>query len=99
MKKSVNFYEFSSWFEQNRPNNFTRVGLRELFNYFEGWEEDCGKEIEFDPIAICCEYAEYDNIAEFHLDYDSEDYPDIDSLYDYTQVIPVGLEGFIIQQF
>jgi len=99
MKKSVNFYEFNEWFEKNRPNNFTRVGLSELFNYFEEWEEDCGKEIEFDPIAICCEYAEYDNIAEFHLEYDHEDYPDIDSLYDYTQVIPVGLEGFIIQKF
>ena len=99
MKTTVDFYEFSRWFEQNRPNNFTRVGLRELFDYLEQLEEDCGKEINFDPIALCCEYTEYDNIAEFHLEYDSEDYPDIDSLYDYTQVIPVGLEGFIIQQF
>jgi len=99
MKKTVNFYEFSQWFEKNRPNNFTRVGLRELFDYLEQLEEDCGKEINFDPIALCCEYTEYDNIAELHLEYDSEDYPDIDSLYDHTQVIPVGLEGFIIQQF
>ena len=101
MKTNVNFYEFSRWFEQNRPNNFSRVGLRELYDYLEEWEESTGEEIEFDPIALCCEYCEYDSIVEFQADYsnDHEKYPDIDSLYDYTQVIPVGLEGFIILQF
>ena len=99
MKKTVNFYEFRQWFEQNRPNNFSRVGLRGLFDYLEQYEEDCGKEIEFDPIAICCEYSEYDNIAEFQIDYGHEDYPDIDSIMDFTQVIELGNEAFIIQQF
>ena len=99
MKKTVNFYEFSQWFEKNRPNNFSRVGLGELFDYLEQYEEDCGTEIEFDPIALCCEYTEYDDLGEFHQNYDKETYPDKDSIMDYTQVIEVGTDSFIIQNF
>lgn len=99
MKTTVNFYEFSRWFEQNRPNNFSRAGLRALFDYLEEYEEDTGEQIEFDPIALCCEYTEYDNIAEFHSVYDAEDYPDKDSIMNYTQVIEFGIESFIVLEF
>jgi len=99
MKTTINFYDFSRWFEQNRPNNFSRAGLRALFEYLEEYEEDTGEQIEFDPIAICCEYTEYDNIAEFHSVYDAEDYPDIDAIMDCTQVIKFGIESFIVLEF
>jgi len=99
MKKTVNFYEFSRWFEEHRPNNFSRAGLNALFEYLEEYEDSTGEQIEFDPIALCCEYSEYDNIAEFHLDYGAEDYPDKDAIMDYTQVIEFGVESFIIQCF
>tara|TARA_R100001015_G_C4537967_1_gene102683 strand:+ start:242 stop:541 length:300 start_codon:yes stop_codon:yes gene_type:complete len=99
MKTTVNFYEFSRWFEQNRPDNFSRAGITALFDYFEEFEDSTGESIEFDPIAICCEYTEYEDIAEFHQNYDEEDYPTIDELYDYTQVIPFGTESFIILDF
>ena len=99
MKTTINFYEFSRWFEQHRPNNFSRVGLTALFDYLEEYEDSTGESIEFDPIALCGEYTEYDNIAEFQLDYGSEDYPDKDAIMDYTDVIPVGIEGFIIRYF
>jgi hypothetical protein len=99
MKKTVNFYEFSRWFEQHRPNNFSRAGLRSLYDYIEEIEADCGKEIEFDPIALCVEYTEYDDIDEFHLDYDKDKYPTLDDLRDYTQVIEIGMGSFIILNF
>ena len=99
MKDTINIYQFQNWFQENRPNNFSRTGQVALFDYLEQYEEDTGEEIEFDPIALCCEYTEYDNIAEFHLDYDAEDYPDTDAIMDYTQVIEFGVESFIIQQF
>ena len=99
MKKTINFYEFSRWFEEHRPNNFSRAGLQSLFDYFENFEEDTGESIEFDPIAICVEYTEYEDLKEFHQNYDEEDYPTIDELYDYTQVIPFGTESFIILDF
>ena len=100
MKTTLNFYEFGLWFERHRPNNFSRAGLRALFDYLEQYEEDCDTEIEFDGIALCCEYTEYDNIAEFWLDYPDMDlYPDKDAIMDYTQVIEFGIESFIIQVF
>ena len=100
MKKTINFYDFERGFKiHDRDHQFSRSGLRTLFDHFEEYEEDCDTEIEFDPVAICCEYVEYDNIAEFWLEYDQEDYPDIDSLYDHTQVIMIDKESFIIQAF
>jgi hypothetical protein len=99
MKKKISEYEFNIWFKVNRPNNFSYAGRQALFEYLEEYEDSTGEQIEFDPIALCCEYTEYDNIAEFHLDYDAEDYPDKDAIMDYTQVIEFGVESFIIQQF
>jgi hypothetical protein len=99
MKTTINFYEFSRWFEKNRPNNFSRVGLIGLFDYLEEYEDSTGDEIEFDPIALCCEYTEYDDLMEFHAYYDAEEYPDIDTIQDYTQVIELSNESFIIQNF
>ena len=100
MIKTINFYDFQLGFEiQGRQNQFSYSGLKALFEYFEQLEEDCGYSLEFDPVAICCEYVEYDNISEFHLDYDHEDYPDVDSLYDHTQVIEIDKQSFIIVAF
>jgi hypothetical protein len=99
MKNTVDFYEFSRWFEQHRPHNFSRVGLRELFDYLEEYEYDTGHSLEFDPIAFCCEYTEYQDLDEFHQNYDKEDYPDLDEIRDYTIVIEVGKDSFIIQNY
>jgi len=61
MKQTVNLSDFRTAFHQmNRGDQFTHAGLSVLFDYFEEFEEDMGEEIEFDVIAICCEYAESD---------------------------------------
>ena len=99
MKTNVNFYEFRNWFNQNRPNNFSHDGLVALFDYFEQYEADSGIELEFDPIAICCEYNEYENIAEFHKDYDKETYPNLEAINDATQLITLIDGGLIILAF
>jgi hypothetical protein len=48
---------------------------------------------------LCCEYTEYDNIAEFWLDYDQEKYPDEEAIMDATFYWAIDDESFIIQQF
>ena len=98
MKTNINFYEFRNWFEKNRPNNFSKAGIVALWEYLEGYEEDTGEEIEFDPIALCCEYSEYENMEEFWQEYDKEDYPDEESIMDATFYWAFG-DSFIIQQF
>lgn len=99
MKTDVNFYTFRNWFNTNRPNDFSYNGLLALWDMLEEYEDSTGEEIEFDPIALCCEYDEYDNIEEFHKTYDKEDYPDIESIQDNTMVWEFGTESFIIQSF
>jgi len=100
MKTSINFYQFKNWFKENRPNNFSDAGLLALFNYIEEYEENWGKEIEFDPIALCVEYQEYDNLEEFWGDYDRLKYKDLEKLRDFTEVIEIeDSDGFIILSF
>jgi len=97
MKKTINFYAFEREFEQcGRGNQFTREGLRALFDYLEEWGDT---EMELDVIALCCEFVEYADLDEFHGDYDIEEYPDLETLRDYTQVINIDDDSFIIAAF
>ena len=98
MKQSMGFYDFRAWFEEYRENNFSTEGLKALFTYFEEYEEETGIDIEFDPIAICVEYSEYENIADFHSNYDN-DLTTIDEIGEYTQVIDIDGTGFIILDY
>ena len=100
MKKTINYYDFRAEFRAfGREEQFTRQGLKALFEYLEDYEQDCGIEIELDVIALCCEYVEYDSLEDFQLDYDHEDYPDLDSIMNETTVIPFGDNSFIIAAF
>tara|TARA_R110000744_G_scaffold313037_1_gene420358 strand:+ start:76 stop:375 length:300 start_codon:yes stop_codon:yes gene_type:complete len=99
MIETISIGSFQDWFAEYRPNNFSRVGLSSLFYYLEEYEESTGEQIEFDPIALCCEYTEYEELDEFHQSYDKEDYPDLDEIRDHTTVIEVGKKSFIIQDF
>ena len=81
-----------------RGNQFSRAGLSALYDYLEQLQDDIGEEIELDVIALCCEYSEYDNLAEFQEDY-SEDYQTIGDIESDTTVIMIDDESFIIQQF
>ena len=98
MKDTVTEYEFIDRIMRLRPNNFSRAGLAALFDYITEYEEDCGVEMEFDPIALCCEFTEYENLKEFQEDY-STDFKTLEQISDDTQVIPIDEEAFITQDF
>ncbi len=100
MKKTINYYDFRAEFRAfGREEQFTRDGLKALFNYLEELGEDCGTEIELDVIALCCEFVEYDSLEDFHNEYDKSDYPTLEVLTDYTQVIKIDNDSFIISAF
>jgi hypothetical protein len=44
--------------------NWTRLGAYALVEYFEQLEEDCGTPIEFDRVAIRCDYSQYSSPQE-----------------------------------
>ena len=87
----------NAFIDEMIKHGFSYDGARALFAYHEHFELDAGISLTFDPIAFRCEWAEYKNIEELNKDY-SHDY-DFDDLCGDTQVIKVGEEGLIIQQF
>jgi hypothetical protein len=100
MKKTINYYDFRAEFRAfGREEQFTRQGLKALFDYLEELGDDCGEEIELDVIDLCCEFVEYDSLEDFHSEYDKDDYPTLEVLRDYTQVIEIDNQSFIIAAF
>ena len=103
MKQSITRFDFVDWFFNAVPKyqfNFSREGLDSLFDYFEQLEEDMGKEIDSDPIAICCEYSEYENLNEIKENYSSVEINNIDDLRYHTSVIEIeNTDRLIIQDF
>tara|TARA_R110002050_G_scaffold213470_1_gene349760 strand:+ start:283 stop:600 length:318 start_codon:yes stop_codon:yes gene_type:complete len=105
MKQTVTESIFRDTMRRLRPNNFTWGNLSHLYNYFVELEEasqnyldDCGTEVEFDPIAICCEYSEYKNLAEFQEAY-SGDFEDREDIEVMTTFIEGDDDSFIILDF
>ena len=99
MITTINEYDFIDAFRKmGREGNFSNDGLVALYEYLEMLEDDTGQTIELDVIALCCEYAEYDNLEEFQADY-GEDYETIEDIQNATSVIMIDDDSFIIQNF
>ena len=108
MKKSINFYDFERAFiDMGRDNQFSYLGKKALFNYFEEYEESTGIQIELDIIAICCDFTEYETFEEFKQDY-GEEYKTFEDIEYKTFLIPceidysskgANIKSFIIQNF
>lgn len=99
MKTTVSKSDFRDAFKRMDRDNFSYDGLGALYDFIEEIDEGCGKESELDVIAYCCEFTEYENIEEFHGNYDKEEYPDLETIRDHTMVIPIDDDSFIIQDF
>jgi len=98
MFETINFSQFCDAFSEERKNQFTYEGKKALFEHLEQYEEETGKGIELDTIALCCDYAEYEDLKELQ-----DSYPDIKSMEDlenHTTVIKTeGTDRFIIQNY
>ena len=97
MKQTMNEFDFKNEFKKIRPDNFSYEGLSVLYNHLIQYEEDTGEELEFDPIAYCCEFSEYENFKEVKQDYDVED---LEHLEQNTIVLKIpNTSRFIIQNY
>jgi len=106
MKIIVTQYSFVESFRQcGRDSHFTSHALRALFEHLERVEEDTDTELELDPIALCCEWAEYSTAlhaakAFGYLDgVDSKDETPIEWLSYRTDCVRVWENGVLIRQF
>jgi hypothetical protein len=98
MKQTMTSGRFIENFPKDRYNQMGGYeGLMALWEHLERYEEGTGEEMEFDPIALCCEFTQYDSIEEVLKNYAS--IKDLDDLKDNTQVIEYGDGKLIIQDF
>ena len=104
MHVNINESDFRTRFHQmERGEQFSYEGLTALYEYLEELEEGCETKIELDVIALCCGYAEYDNLIDFKIDYDGT-YGDecwcLEDIEEKTTVIRIAeTKRFIIEQF
>ena len=97
MKQTVTESMFVQAFltSDERKEQFSYDGLKALFAYCEELEDDCGEQVEFDMVALCCEFTEYDDImAVFNAhdgDLKTSDYVDFEEtnkdLYDSAETV------------
>ena len=82
---------------EHPPQNFSYDGLTVLYDHLIQFEEDTDQELEFDPIAYCCEYTEFDSFKEVQLNYDVKT---IKELEDKTTVLKIpNSEKLIVQNY
>lgn len=102
--------EFVQWLRKSDSykNSFSVNGAYALFEYLDNLSDELDESFEFDPIAWCCGYSEYDSFESFQSDtgyikdgvkyngYDNIN--SLDELKDYGVVIEFD-GGIIVQDF
>jgi len=76
-------HDFVERFRKIRPNDqpFSIPALRALCGWYEQYSASIGEDIEFDAIAIRCDWSEYSSIEEVRADYDwAEDIDDLNGV-------------------
>ncbi len=96
MKQTISQYDFVDGFTGSYKDCFSYDGKIALYDYLAELEDGCGEEVEFDPIALCCEFTEYESFGEIALEYDNIE--TMQDLQDHTQVIEFD-GGIIVQNF
>lgn len=110
-------YYFWSWVKNSDSysNNFSFEGAKALQAYLDELSDDLGENIEFDPIAWCVEYTEYDTALEaYNQQHGEDEFIKVDEgnteenanaqalewLQDNTTVIEIdGSDHIIVQDF
>jgi hypothetical protein len=93
----MNEFDFKNEFKKIRPENFSYEGLTVLYDHLIQFEEDTDQELEFDPVAFCCEYTEFDSFEDVKKNYDVED---LEHLEQNTIVLKIpNSEKLIVQNY
>ena len=101
MKTEMTTYECAKALTDDNYANWTRSGAFALVEYLEQIEDEFGTEIEFDPVALRCEFSEYESAIDAAAEYTSEftaEAAALEYLEDHTSVITYD-GGIIIQDF
>lgn len=69
MKKTLTTHEAADYLMADTNANWSAAGAFALVEYLEEMEEGCDMAIEFDVVAIRCDYSEYSSLIEWAREY------------------------------
>jgi hypothetical protein len=69
MKMTMTEDSFLNYWPESRKDQFSLNALRAMFQWYDELDQD----LEFDPIAFCCEWSEYPNFSDAYWDLESRD--------------------------
>lgn len=97
--KTMNWSDFL----QDMGDDFTYEAKRALFNYYEELSDSMGEPIEFDRVAIRCDWYEYDGlVAAFseYQDFKGEDEEDMLAYFeDHTTMLELDNGHVLVEAF
>ena len=73
MKNTLNTSDAASLLMADDNAAWSMAGAFALVEYLEQYEEDCDTEIEFDHVALRCEYSEAESLQEWARCYFTDD--------------------------
>ena len=65
MKTTLSTHQAAEMLFNDENANWSRAGAFALCEYLEELEEDIGEEIEFCPVALRCDYSQYESLQEW----------------------------------
>lgn len=80
MKKTLSTCEAAEILMHDIHAAWTRAGAFALVEYLEELEEDLGETMEFDAVAIRCDFSQYGSLEDFAVDYFSDSKQAADAL-------------------
>tara|TARA_R100000426_G_scaffold76388_1_gene53856 strand:- start:154 stop:438 length:285 start_codon:yes stop_codon:yes gene_type:complete len=94
MKITLNKKNFIEQVRQHyRWKQFSLEGWKQIFE----WEDEMGSDVEYDPVAFCCTYAEYESFEKLKEDYSNIE--TFDDLEGKTWVANLSKGRVLIRQF
>ena len=98
MKVEISTYQAADLLLRDDNASWSRPAAFAIVEYFEELQEDCA--IDFDTVAIRCEFSEYKSIQEAANQYaDSLHIDPMEWLQDRTTVILTDSDAVVIQDF
>lgn len=94
---TIQAYQFRDWLRtsDSYKDYFSYDGANALFQALEELSED--SDIEFDPVAWCCEFSEYADFDDFKENAGYDDIKTLEELREHTLVISES--PLVIQDF
>jgi hypothetical protein len=69
MKTTLSTTQAAQMLANDKNSSFSRDGAFALVEYIEQFEQGCGETIEFDVVAIRCDYSEHESLQEWAHDH------------------------------